>query len=203
MNVKQRQLAGLFGFVVALVLVPALAIAGNGKLLDETGCACCPVCDHVCKLDVEETEVKRTCFKIETKVVCIPRVVFPWQKAKKAACASCDSCDGRGCQVCVHNGARVRKVCVAKPDSYKCPACKYTWSAEKKDTCAGCAAMVDEPVGKETKMVQAQPAQRPFTEATKVSSLPREPWATMQLEPVMVEPFDPKDQPDNSVGLKW
>lgn len=130
---------------IAVVLATALSLlsatpsfAAPGKLLDQTGHACCPVCDHKCNLDVEEIEVEKKCFEIETKAICIPRVVFPWQKAKKAKCAACDSCDGRGCTACVHNGARVRKICVAKSKKYKCPACKYTWTAEKKDACGGC-----------------------------------------------------------------
>jgi hypothetical protein len=70
-------------------------------------------------------------------VICIPRVVFPWQKK---SCGSCQSCDGNGCNKCINNGARTRKVCVLKPSSYKCPKCEYTWTAEKKEGCAGCAA---------------------------------------------------------------
>ncbi|QDV87577.1 hypothetical protein [Planctomycetes bacterium TBK1r] len=129
----------------ALLLTAALclldchsAFALGGKLLDQTGCACCPVCDHVCKLDAEQVEEEKTCFTVESKAICIPRVVFPWQKAKKAACASCTACDGLGCTACVHNGARVRKVCVLKTEKYKCPACEYTWTAEKKDRCGCC-----------------------------------------------------------------
>lgn len=113
------------------------ASAGHGKFFTQTGCACCPVCDHVCKLDAEQVDEEKTCFDVESKVICIPRVVFPWQKAKRSACASCDSCDGKGCTACVHNGARVRRICVLKTEKYECPACKYTWTAEKKDTCGG------------------------------------------------------------------
>jgi len=117
------------------------ALAGilGSRCLDQTGCSLrCPACDHVCKLDAEQVEESKVCFDVETKVVCIPRVVFPWQKKK---CKSCSSCDGNGCSHCVNNGARTRKVCVLKPSSYKCPACKYTWSAEKRDGCSGgCAA---------------------------------------------------------------
>ena len=110
---------------------------GGKKILDQTGCCKrCPACDHVCNLDAEQVEEEKTCFDVETKVICIPRVVFPWQKKK--SCDSCDACDGRGCSVCVHNGARVRKVCVLKTDKYKCPKCEYTWSAEKKPCTVGC-----------------------------------------------------------------
>jgi hypothetical protein len=96
----------------------------------QTGCSiCCPACDHCCKLDAEQIEEKIPCFDVESKLVCIPRVVFPWQRKK---CSACDSCDGRGCTNCVHNGARVRRVCVLKTDSIKCPKCEYTWSPEEQ-----------------------------------------------------------------------
>jgi hypothetical protein len=130
--------ASLFIAVVFLVTAEP-ASAGHGKFFTQTGCACCPVCDHVCKLDAEQVDEEKTCFEVESKVICIPRVVFPWQRSKRLAHASCDSCDGKGCTACVHNGARIRKVCVLKTEKYKCPACKYTWTAEKKDTCGdGC-----------------------------------------------------------------
>ncbi len=113
------------------------ATAGRGKLLDQTGCSYCPVCDHACKLEAKQVDEQKTCFNVESKAICIPRVVFPWQKAKKARCAACDSCGGRGCTACVHNGARVRKVCVLKTEKYECTKCKYTWTAEKKASCSG------------------------------------------------------------------
>lgn len=106
----------------------------KGACLNQTGCGlCCPVCDHVCKLDAEQVDEDIPCFEVESKVICIPRVVFPWQKKK---CSACDSCDGRGCNNCVHNGARVRRICVLKTDKITCPKCKYSWSAEKRS--AGC-----------------------------------------------------------------
>ncbi|WP_182867135.1 hypothetical protein [Stieleria mannarensis] len=137
MSIQKTIQAGLL-LAVALYLTSSnQALALGGKLLDQTGCSCCPVCDHVCKLDAEVVDEEKTCFHVESKVICIPRVVFPWQKAKKAACASCNACDGLGCTNCVHNGARVRRICVLKPEKYTCPACKYTWTAEKKP-CGGC-----------------------------------------------------------------
>lgn len=123
--------------VFMMTATPASALPG--KILNQTGCVCCPVCDHVCKLDAEQVEEEKTCFKVETKVIVIPRVVFPWQRSRKLACTQCDSCDAKGCSDCVHNGARVRKVHVLKTEKYNCPACKYTWTAEKKDSCGGCS----------------------------------------------------------------
>ncbi|TWU36134.1 hypothetical protein [Novipirellula artificiosorum] len=148
MNIRSFvRLTQLAMFATALcVLTPQTASAGKlGQgCLDQTGCCQrCPSCDHVCKLDAKEVEVEKECFETETKVICIPRVVFPWQKKKAMrSCAGCDSCDGGGCTHCVHNGARTRTICVLKTKKYKCPACEYTWSAEKKP--CGCIGACDE-----------------------------------------------------------
>lgn len=111
------------------------------------GCFSCPDCR--CKLTAEEVEVEKTCFEVECKTICIPKVVFPWQTGKgcfpfgkwgsRSQCDGCDSCDGKGCSSCtncVNNGAFTRTVKVLKTKKYKCPACEYTWSADESAT--GC-----------------------------------------------------------------
>ena len=140
------------------------AVAGVfGKLLpDQTGCSRCQSCGHACKLDAESDEEDRLCLDVETKVVCIPRVVFPWQRK---ATSACDSCDGGGCSNCVHNGARVREVCVIKPSSYTCPTCKYTWSAEKQPVCDECC---DSPRGCDVMpSAERSPEKSPTTESSE------------------------------------
>ncbi len=129
-------------------------------LLDQTGCKRCQACGYVCKLEAEQVETEKTCFEVEDKVICIPRVVFPWQTGqrllpfghhKKRGCGSCDgggcdscssgcdSCGGAGCNNCVHNGARIRKVRVIKKSSMPaCPVCAYSWSAEESPCAKPC-----------------------------------------------------------------
>jgi len=133
-------LAALVAITIAQLSASSNAAAGlrGTRLLDQTGCCKrCPACDHVCNLDAKQVDEAKTCFEVESKVICIPRVVFPWQK--KSSCNSCDACDGRGCSTCSHNGARTRRVCVLKSDKYTCPKCEYTWTAEKKPCATGCA----------------------------------------------------------------
>ncbi len=131
---KQIRLAALLaGIAIAWT---AAVDAGHGKHFDQTGCVCCPVCDHCCELKAEQVKEEKTCFEVESKLICIPRVVFPWQKKSKVSRhASCDSCGGSGCNACVHNGARVRRVCVLKTEKYECPACSYSWSPKAKTAC--------------------------------------------------------------------
>jgi len=136
--VKSTPFAAAFVLLGGLVLSsPASAIDLWGhKILDQTGCCQrCPECDHCCRLDAELVDEDIPCFNVESKVICIPRVVFPWQLKK---CRSCTSCDGVGCTNCVHNGAKTRRICVLKADKYTCPKCEYTWTPEKKACVTGC-----------------------------------------------------------------
>ncbi len=138
--------------------------------LNQTGCGlCCPACDHVCNFKAEQVDEEKTCFDVESKVICIPRVVFPWQNRK-----SCDSCDGTGCQNCIHHGARTRRICVLKTEKYKCPKCEYSWSAEKKPCAAdcdvaGCDATMPTPYESSQPMVyrELSSAEQPPTTAAK------------------------------------
>tara|TARA_R110002049_G_scaffold4601_5_gene32584 strand:- start:811597 stop:812244 length:648 start_codon:yes stop_codon:yes gene_type:complete len=131
--------AVLIALVAALSIhaTPASAIFGK-KLVDQTGCPCftCPSCKHTCNLEAELVDAEKVCFETEEKVICIPRVVFPWQKRSASACCGCTE---QPCSRCIHNGAKTRKICVLKPKSYTCPECEYSWSPKEKPCAAGCA----------------------------------------------------------------
>ncbi|TWU26474.1 hypothetical protein Pla52o_03270 [Novipirellula galeiformis] len=115
----------LFSLLATPFAANASAAGLGHKLIDQTGvCTRCPACDHSCQFSVDVVDEKKTCFEVESKVICIPRVVFPWQKG------NCDA-------VVRNNGARTRRVCVLKTKEYKCPRCEYSWSAEKKKPCDG------------------------------------------------------------------
>ena len=104
-------------------------------------CKKCPSCD--CSLEAKMVDVEKSCFEVETKTICIPRVVFPWQRKK--ACGSCDSCDGSGCNSCVNNGAKTRCIRVIKKKKYTCPECRYSWTPNTSGCCdAGCDAACDD-----------------------------------------------------------
>lgn len=87
-------------------------------------CSTCPSCSYKCKFEAKQGEVEKHCFNVEEKVICIPKVVFPWQK----------SC----CDPCANNGACIKKVKVLKKKAYTCPACKYSWTPEKTGCNNGC-----------------------------------------------------------------
>ena len=128
---------------VAIMSIGALSMQANNasaifgkKCVDQTGCPCftCPSCRHKCNLESELVETEKICFEIEEKVICIPRVVFPWQKNKQSCCG----CTEQPCSNCTHNGAKTRKICVLKPKKYTCPECEYTWSPQEKNCIPAC-----------------------------------------------------------------
>lgn len=91
-----------------------------------SACNKCPRCRTTCcELKVEQGEKEKHCWNVECKTICIPRVVFPWQK----------SC----CDPSVNNGAWTRKVRVLKKHTYTCPTCEYSWSPVDRGCCGvGC-----------------------------------------------------------------
>jgi hypothetical protein len=124
-------------FAAGTIATPVQAGCGIACKSDQ----CCPKCNHVCKLTAEKVDVEKKCYEVETDYICIPRVVFPWQRPQKSACNSCTSCDGKGCKscsACPNNGARIRKIKKLTSKKYKCPECEYTWEAEKKGGCGSC-----------------------------------------------------------------
>lgn len=128
------------GLLAAAIMVTAMMSQQQVQAACGLGSICCPKCKSSCKLKAEKVDVEKKCFEVESKTICIPRVVFPWQMPKKkAGCSSCDSCDGNGCSSCVNNGATTRTIRVLKTKKYKCPECKYTWSAEKPSCGGGCS----------------------------------------------------------------
>ena len=121
--------------IVASVFVVAATStnvqAGGLRLLSDSGCdsscescSTCPSCRYMCKFEAKQGDAETHCYNVEEKVICIPKVVFPWQK----------SC----CDPCVNNGACIKKVKVLKKTKYTCPACKYSWTPEKSGCNNGC-----------------------------------------------------------------
>ncbi|MGB7344346.1 MAG: hypothetical protein WBD20_09040 [Pirellulaceae bacterium] len=139
-----------FAFLSRILLVAATLCATYALATPvQAGCGigcktsqCCPKCNHVCKLTAEKVDVEKSCFEVESDYICIPKVVFPWQRPAKRSCNTCTSCDGSGCKscsACPNNGAKIRKIKVLKTKKYECPECEYTWSAEEAGGC-GCSS---------------------------------------------------------------
>lgn len=87
------------------------------------GCVHCPECSEsfvpppqeYCELNITEGKETRTCFEIDYKTICIPKVVPPWRQCCEPVCAE------------------ARSVKVLKTRKYECPVCKYEWSVKKPE----------------------------------------------------------------------
>jgi hypothetical protein len=136
----------------------------------------CPSCgEKVCRVEAKTKTVKKHCYKVECKEICIPKLKFcwPWQKGAKASCGSasgectsdCTSssactdpgCADGNCKSCstCQDAARcgkVKTVRVLKKVDYECKECGYEWKtydvgcASAGCADAGCAAPSRGPV---------------------------------------------------------
>ena len=148
--------------IICFGLLTAVSYVQAAPQCDGHGCAVCPNCHNGCTFKAECGKEEKSCWEVECEEICIPCVVFPWQKwrARRHGQGACDSCTG-GCDSCadscgvcssVNNGVRVKTVKKLKKKSYECPKCKYTWTPSRcgnGDCCdAGCcdAGCSDTPV---------------------------------------------------------
>ena len=184
-------------FAIALIATFAIS-AETAKAKFDIFCFCdkCPSCD--CSLEAEMVGVEKSCFEVETKTICNPRVVFPWQHRKSRG--SCDSCDGRGCTSCVNNGAKTRCIRVLKKKKYTCPECKYTWTTNTGSCCdGGCdaacdggCAKIDNSKNSVTKVVNNEVASPPTWSLGRAPLVGRVQHSTPSgLQPVQVETRSP------------
>ena len=157
----------IFAIIVATLLsaAPAPILAGDGPGMAGRNCDVhCPRCQGTCELSVSKEEVKKHCWDVECKTICIPRITFPWQK-----CGDCGTCCGGNCGLgksgdkgadldcnldCVKAGgvracgaarcARAKTVRTLKKVEYSCSKCKYKWTpAEHKSCDGGCQDKAD------------------------------------------------------------
>lgn len=92
----------------------------------------CPNCCHDCVFSANKENVDKTFYDVACKDICIPRILFPWQKG----CCSCakggKDGDGKGGCCAVHNGAKTKSVRVLKKYKYECSECKHKWTPVPK-----------------------------------------------------------------------
>ena len=98
--------------------------------------SCCPKCKTPCVLKIEEGTEEKHCWKIEEKVVCIPRVTFSWQWPfqKKKCKTQCDAGCSKPC-CAPPKLARSRTVLRLVKHEYECPTCKYVWEPKECTPC--------------------------------------------------------------------
>ena len=90
----------------------------RGRLLrrGRRSCDRCPNCNaEVCISESKIDKEERSCWKTEQKVICVPKVRFPWQK-----------CDGPLC-------GQTRTITLLKKHKYECEVCKHEWKILKPE----------------------------------------------------------------------
>lgn len=77
----------------------------------------CPNCASFCKVEVETVKEKKTCWEVECKPICIPKVTLPWQKC------------------CTPKCAKMKYVRVLKKEEYECEHCQYKFTPVCDEDC--------------------------------------------------------------------
>ena len=107
-----------------------------------------------CRMHVETLKVKKHCYYIECKDICIPPVRFPWQKCCDLKCG------------------KIKTVRVLKKHNYTCEKCGYKWTVECNcDSCSSgnCVTAVQKPLQKPVqKPAQSAKARHPLAPATLI-----------------------------------
>jgi hypothetical protein len=102
---------GVIAAVSLLVLISSVVFAGHC-------CNTCPKCDYgVCEPVLTEIGVKKHCWQVECKPVCIPAFKWWWEPC----------CEPPPC-------GKVRNIKTLKKVEYECKKCGYKWEA----TCVVC-----------------------------------------------------------------
>ena len=141
----------------AMIVAIGIYAFSGGQTVTAGGLGCINPKDCRCELSTKEVAVEKSCFEVECKTICIPKVVFPWQTGKgcfglglfgcsQSSCDGCDAsicdgdgCDGSGCSNGVNNGAFTKTVKVLSKKKYTEPGTEYSWSVNKGSDCdAGC-----------------------------------------------------------------
>jgi len=86
--------------------------------------ACCPHCGEVCYPTVSKEKETKTCWEIDTKTICIPKVRFPWEAGCCGKGCGKDGCPPPKC-------GRTKCVNVLMEHEYECSTCKYSWDVDK------------------------------------------------------------------------
>ena len=140
---------GTMLFAIAVLGLPAYCVSAKGILPLHRGnsggcCAATPVCPQChCEVTMEEGTVKKHCYEIEYKQICIPKVRIPWHLFGRN-CSNRNNCDDGGCDTPGCSPQRcgeVRIIRVLKKKQYECKVCKCKWTPVcNDDSCdTGCS----------------------------------------------------------------
>ncbi|MAR10684.1 MAG: hypothetical protein CL681_11995 [Blastopirellula sp.] len=138
------QRIALYCLLAGLAFSPPLVFADGHHASKNTShcssCNHCPRCKTRCRAEVTTEDVKKHCFEVECKTICIPKVTFPWQLHKLHGKNCCK--DGAVCPPPA-KCAKTRTVRVLVKYEYTCPKCKYTWTPYRNCSQGNCSGRSD------------------------------------------------------------
>lgn len=126
-----------------------------GSRLGERGCnSCgtvpCPRCEgDVCRLELDHSPKKKTCFKTEQASICIPPVRFPWQRD------------------CPPGVSKTKLVTRLKVHEFECPNCSYKWKLDTPEKSQATSMTPSLFGNQESPTPSVAPVQVPLTDQTE------------------------------------
>lgn len=133
----------------ALAITASVILGSNLGLAQEiepatTKCGC-----EVCLLETKTIKEKKTCFKVEEKVICVPAIRMPWHKCNPPTTS------------------KTKTIKVLKKESYESPASSYKWSVAK----AGETEPTATKTATDNKPMVANSAGKPMSPVVRASKL--------------------------------
>ena len=164
-----------------------------GQCESSCGGVQCPSCDEdICRLELDKSDVEKSCFKVKQKTICIPPVRFPWQKC------------------CPPGTSKTRIVNQLSVHKYECPSCSYQWKVEEAKVAAPPACQQAAPVemqsyqvAPEMQPIEMQPTEMQPIEAQSIEAQP------VDLQPAGESIYYPEQVPPapissgDSTSLPW
>jgi hypothetical protein len=142
-------------FGIVLLMITCIGMQQNfatskTPCCDQSKTACSNSCCEsqgckTCRLHVETLKVKKHCFNVECKEICIPPVRFPWQKYCELKCG------------------KIKTIRILKKQEYTCEKCAYKWIVDCQ--CGSCTSGKCET----TALKPVQSANRQFPLAPAIS----------------------------------
>ena len=122
-------------------------------------CRKCPKCQNdVCVLDAQCVKEKRTCYEVEQKLICVPKVSLPWRKCEKP-------CGGDCASNCRHRCGKTKTVKVLQKKTYECNVCKYSWRVNEPNDPQSSDERVTQPPVEEPGSQMPRPEQPQFDDS--------------------------------------
>lgn len=172
--------------ITVLLLVSQFTWAGE-KSSSDKGKKFCPDSSHkVCESVPVTKSVKKSCYEVECKEICIPayRFSFSWGKHCSSKCAAKDH-KNCGRDACARKHGRVKTVKVLKKvDGKVGEKCTYAWKIRDGKGCET----------KKGSSAAVTPAAKPTVEANRLPAKAAAQFKQQLVQPAVFKSFTVSDQ---------